>query len=408
MLTFHAPVFFSSINQCVVQKPAVTFDTQLLLHFNCWCVRPLWRCFHELSLLFELNGLADSLQYWEESAGKEASLATMFYIKYVTSQEQRVKPTGGSSRQNYLTISSPTFHPLVLRRLSSYFRTSQMTITAVSFIIWCLLFSSITWNHAPKLHQEVMIQWERDTFILRVSERCGFIIPPIISLSSGVWSPWQLAKQHASTPDGIIPPSIFWIYPSSLRSAKPPFRHHRVRFPEEADHWGTRMIAEHPPLLAWLNRLYSCPLCPALLQHLHWLRFSFSIKTLPQSPLSCVHQHCLFNVWFIMLDDSWLQLSSESHLQKCKCCQAVTQYSRKASCMEHWRNCLTLSLSIFQRAGNLHSAWFGKSLASPKNPLTGFAILFSFCQFQMQQHFDGLQCCAAMHSWNIIAKQAAL
>lgn len=130
-------------NQCVVQKPAVTFDTQLLLHFNCWCVCPLWRCFHELSLLLELKGLAGGSQYWEESAGKEASLAIMFYIKYVTSYQQRVNPTGGNSSQNYLTISS-TFLPFVHRRLSSYFRTSQMTVTAVSFIIWCLLFSSIT------------------------------------------------------------------------------------------------------------------------------------------------------------------------------------------------------------------------------------------------------------------------
>lgn len=139
LLAFHS---LSSINQCV-WKPAVTFDTQLLLHFNCWCVCPLWRCSYELSLLLELNGLADGSRYWEESAGMEASLAIMFHIRYVTSYEQRVKPTGGNIRQNYSTISSPTFHPLVHRRLSSYFRTSQMTITAVSFIIRCLLFSSL-------------------------------------------------------------------------------------------------------------------------------------------------------------------------------------------------------------------------------------------------------------------------
>lgn len=57
--------FFARINQCVVRKPAVTFDPQLLLHFNCWRVCPLWRCFHELGLLLELNGLANGSQYWK-------------------------------------------------------------------------------------------------------------------------------------------------------------------------------------------------------------------------------------------------------------------------------------------------------------------------------------------------------
>lgn len=37
-----------------------------------------------------------------------------------------------------------------------------------------------------------------------------------------VWSPWQLAKQRAPSPDGIILPSKSWIQPSSLCSANPP------------------------------------------------------------------------------------------------------------------------------------------------------------------------------------------
>lgn len=150
------------------------------------------------------------------------------------------------------------------------------------------------------MHQEVSrIMCDRDTFIHRVSECCGFVIPSIIFLLSGLWSPWQLAKQHAPSPDAIIPPANSGSTPESSLLSQTSFWHHGI-FPKEADQCDTPVV-EHPPQLVQWNSFYACSLrlnhvkykgrlmassrCP-LLQHLPRLVLLPPMKKTP--PQRCL------------------------------------------------------------------------------------------------------------------------
>lgn len=180
------------------------------------------------------------------------------------------------------------------------------------------------------------------------------------------------------------------VYPSYLRSVKPPFWHHGVHFPE-ANQWDTPMVEERPPQPVRLNRFYSYSLTPK--NHVKYRTQGFqltaqhcsNICTDSGSPspqrghlLSC--WHCSFNVWFITWDDSWVQLLLESHLRKCKCCQAVTQYSHRAYCMEHWRNCFTLSPS-YRRLTTCTVHNFGKKFGLKEFFDSFLQLYFHFVSF---------------------------